>query len=36
MSRCDANQEQAMESTSFVISKQRRRLADFVMLTKPG
>jgi len=25
-----------MESTSFLISKQRRRLADFVTLTKPG
>jgi protoheme IX farnesyltransferase len=36
MSRCDANQEQAMESTSFLVSKQRGRLADFVTLTKPG
>jgi protoheme IX farnesyltransferase len=35
MSRCDANQELAMESTSFFVSKQRRRLADFVTLTKP-
>src|SRR3979411_3103526 len=25
-----------MESTSFLVSKQRRRLADFVTLTKPG
>ena len=25
-----------MESTSFLISKQRSRLADFVTLTKPG
>jgi len=36
MSLCDANQEQAMASTSFLISKQRSRLADFVTLTKPG
>jgi len=36
MSRREANQEQAMASTSFLISKQRRRLADFVTLTKPG
>ena len=25
-----------MESTSFLVSKQRSRLADFVTLTKPG
>ena len=36
MSRRDANQEQAMASTSFLVSKQRSRLADFVTLTKPG
>jgi protoheme IX farnesyltransferase len=35
MSRCDTNQEQTMESTSVLVSKQRRRLADFVTLTKP-
>jgi hypothetical protein len=36
MSRCDANQEQAMESTSFLVWKQHGRLADLVTLTKPG
>jgi len=36
MSRREANQEQAMANTSFLISTQRRRLADFVTLTKPG
>jgi heme o synthase len=36
MSHRDANQEQAMASTSFLVSKQRSRLADFVTLTKPG
>jgi hypothetical protein len=36
MSRCDANQEQAMESISLLVSKQRSRLADFVTLAKSG
>src|ERR1700704_3158597 len=36
MSRRDTNQEQAMESTSLLVSKQHSRLADFVTLTKPG
>jgi heme o synthase len=36
MSHRDANQEQAMASTSFLVSKQHSRLADFVTLTKPG
>jgi protoheme IX farnesyltransferase len=36
MSHRDANQVQAMASTSFLVSKQHSRLADFVTLTKPG
>jgi protoheme IX farnesyltransferase len=36
MSRREVNQEQAMASTSVLVSKQRSRLADFVTLTKPG
>src|ERR1700704_4228872 len=36
MSRRDTNQEQAMESTSLLVSKRHSRLADFVTLTKPG